>query len=106
LPTFSVRRRCRRERCNLRGWLDRHSGRLCCLSRLRGNCRSACHVTSPDETPPIVISHWVHVEEFILQIVEVVVIKVKSSFESTIGYTSLALQELDDLGENLVEGHK
>jgi hypothetical protein len=46
-----------------------------------------------------------HIEEFILQIVEVVVIKIEASLEGTIRYPSLAFQEVDDLGENLIEGH-
>src|SRR5262245_54456688 len=65
LPSFRVGRRCRRERCSLRGWLCLHNGLWCWLSRLRGNCLSACHVTSPDKPPPFVVSHWMHVEEFI-----------------------------------------
>jgi hypothetical protein len=47
-----------------------------------------------------------HVEEFILQVVEVVVIEVKSSLEGTIRYPSLAFEEVNDLGENVIEGHR
>jgi hypothetical protein len=46
-----------------------------------------------------------HVKEFILQIVEVVVIEVKASFQRTIRYPSLAFQQVDNLGENVIEGH-
>jgi len=48
----------------------------------------------------------VHVEEFVLEVVEVVVIKVKASFQRTIGYPSLALQKVNDLGKNFIEGHR
>jgi hypothetical protein len=47
-----------------------------------------------------------HVEKFILQIVEVVVIEVKASLEGTIGHPSLAFQKVDDLGEDFIEGHE
>ena len=46
-----------------------------------------------------------HVEDFILQVFEVVVVEVKSSFESTIGYSSLMFQEVDNLDENVIKGH-
>jgi hypothetical protein len=62
-------------------------------------------LTSPHETSTLVISHRVHVEEFILQVVEVVVIEVEASFQRTIGDPSLAFEEVNDLGENLIEGH-
>jgi hypothetical protein len=62
-------------------------------------------VASPDEPSLFVVAHWMHVEEFILQVVEVVVIKIEASLEGTIRYPSLAFQEVDDLGENLIEGH-
>src|SRR5262245_57584369 len=67
LTAFSVRRRCRRERFNLSGWLCLHNGLWCWLSRLRGNCLSACRVASPDETSPFVVSYWMHVEEFLFE---------------------------------------
>jgi hypothetical protein len=60
---------------------------------------------NPHETSTLVISHWVHVKEFILQVVEVVIIKVEASLEGTIGYPSLAFEEVDDLGEHFIEGH-
>jgi hypothetical protein len=76
-------------------WGFRDRERRCCWSLL----------TSPHETSPLVVSHWMHVKEFILQVVEVVVIEVKASFQRTIGHTSLAFEEVDDLGENVIEGH-
>jgi len=63
-------------------------------------------ITSPHETSTLVIFYRVHVKEFILQVVEVVVIEVKSSLEGTIRYPSLAFEEVNDLGENVIEGHR
>jgi hypothetical protein len=62
--------------------------------------------TSPHESSTLVVSYWVHVEEFILEVVEVVVIEVEASFERTIGDAALALEEVEYLGENLIEGHR
>src|SRR5215471_8733822 len=97
LPSFSL--------WSLRRLLSLGSRRWCCLSRLRGICLSACCVTSPNETSAFVIDNWVHIEEFVLQIVEIVVIEGKASLEGTIRYPSLAFQEVDDLGEDVIEGH-
>ena len=80
----------------LLGWLGRGSGDFV----------GTFDVTSPDESPPFVVSYWMHVEEFILQIVEVVVIKVEASFQRTIGHPSLAFEEVDDLRKNFIEGHR
>jgi hypothetical protein len=65
----------------------------------------ACSCASPHETSTLIVSYWIHVEELILQVVEVGVIEVEASFQRTIGYPSLALQEVDDLGKNFIEGH-
>jgi hypothetical protein len=62
-------------------------------------------VTSPHETSTLVVSYWMHVKEFILQVVEVVVIEVEASFQRTIGDPSLAFEKINDLGENVIEGH-
>ena len=45
------------------------------------------------------------IQEFILQIVEVVVIEVEASFQRTVGYTSLTFEQFECLGEDFVEGH-
>jgi len=45
-------------------------------------------------------------KQLVLQVVEVVVIEVEASLEGTIGYPSLALKEVDDLGKNFIEGHE
>jgi len=63
-------------------------------------------LTSPHETSTLVITHRVYVKEFILQIVEVVVIEVEASFQRTVGYPSLAFEEVNDLGKNVIEGHE
>jgi hypothetical protein len=47
-----------------------------------------------------------HVEDFILQVVEVVVIEVEASFQRTIGYTSLTFKQFECLGEDFIEGHR
>jgi hypothetical protein len=91
---------------SLRSLVSLGSRRWCWLSRLRGNCLSACWVTNPNETSSFVIDNWVHIEDFVLQIVEVVVIEIKSSLEGTIRYPSLAFQEVDNLGEDFIEGHR
>jgi hypothetical protein len=92
LPSFRVGRRCSRERCDLRGLLSLGSRQLGCLSRLRGNCLSACCVPRPNETSIIFIDHRLCEKQFVLQVVEVVVIEVEASFQRTIGHTSLTFQ--------------
>jgi hypothetical protein len=76
------------------------------LGRWRRCVDDPCGIAGPYETSPLVVSHWMHVKEFILQVVEVVVIKVKASLEGAIGDASLAFEEVDDLGENVIEGHR
>jgi hypothetical protein len=105
LTAFSVRRRCSRERFNLSGWLCLHNRLWWWLSRLRGNCLCACRVASPHETSSFVIDDWVNIEDFFLQVLDIVVIDVKASLECPIRYTSLAFEQVNDLGENLIEGH-
>jgi hypothetical protein len=63
-------------------------------------------ITSPHETSTLVVSYWVHVEEFVLEVIEVVVVEVKASFQCTIGDSSLAFEEVNDLGKNVIEGHE
>jgi hypothetical protein len=75
-------------------------------SRVRGNGLSSYRVTSPDEPPPVIIANWVHVEDFVLQIVEVVVIQIKAPLQCPIRHTSLTLEQFEDLGENRIEGHR
>src|SRR5215813_1264470 len=77
------------------GWLSRGSGDFGCP-------RS---VASPNETSPFVIDNWVNVEDFFLQVLDIVVIDIIASLEGTIRYPSLAFEERDDLGEDVVKRH-
>jgi hypothetical protein len=75
LPSFRVERRSgSNARCDLRGGLFLGGKRSCRLSRLRDDCLSACRVASPEESPPVIISHRVHVEEFCFEGFEILVI--------------------------------
>src|SRR5262249_22636585 len=57
--------------------------------------------TGPSESSLICLyRRFMDIQEFIFQIVKVVVIEVEASLESTIRHTSLAFQEGDDLFEN------
>ena len=53
-----------------------------------------------------ILSKSLGFDKLSLDIFQVRIIEVKSSFEGTIGYPSLAFEEVDDLGENFVEGHE
>jgi hypothetical protein len=46
-----------------------------------------------------------HVEEFFFEDIEILVIQIEAHLQGAIGDSSLAFQEVDDLGENLIEGH-
>jgi len=106
LSSFRVKRRwCNRERYSLRGWLFLGSRLWWCLNRLKGDFLSACRVTSPDEPPPVIISHRVHVEEFGFEGFEILVIQAEPYLEGGIRYSSLSFQEGDNLFEDVVECH-
>jgi hypothetical protein len=45
-------------------------------------------------------------KQLVFQVFEIVVIKVKTSLEGTIGYPSLPFEQFKDLGENVIEGHR
>src|SRR6516164_1408559 len=83
-----------------------HTRLWCWLSKWRGNCLSACRVASPDETSIIFIEHRVREKQLVLQVFEVVVIKVKASFQRTIGYPSLAFEQCECLVQDLLKGHR
>jgi hypothetical protein len=106
LPSFRVGRRDSNARCDLRGWLFLYSRRWCSLSRRRGDFLSPCSFARPDETPIIFIDHRMCEKQLVLQVVEIVVIEVKASLESTIRHTSLAFQQVKELGEDFIEGHR
>src|SRR5215813_6971774 len=76
------------------------------LSRGSGDFRSICRVASPDEPSPFIIDDWVNIEDFFLQVLDIVVIDIKASLDGTIRYPSLAFEEVDDLGKNVIESHK
>ena len=63
-------------------------------------------LTSPDETSIIFIDHRMREKQLVLQVFEGVVIKVKASFQRTIGYPSLAFEQCECLGEDVIEGHR
>jgi len=62
--------------------------------------------TSPHESPIIFIDHRMCEKQLVLQVVEVVVIEVEASFQRTIGDSSLAFEEVNDVGKNVIEGHR
>jgi hypothetical protein len=43
--------------------------------------------------------------QFLFQVVEVVVVNVKPSFQRPIGHPPLALEQVENLGEEVIEGH-
>ena len=45
------------------------------------------------------------INEFFFQDIQVLVIQIEAHLQGAIGHTSLALQEIDDLGKNVIEGH-
>src|SRR5262249_19323499 len=61
--------------CNLRGLIVLDRRLLGWLSRERGDFLSASSVARPDETPPFVVSHWMHVEKFGFEGFEILVIQ-------------------------------
>jgi len=60
--------------CNLRGLIVLDRRLLGWLSRERGDFLSASSVARPDEPPPVIISHRVHVEKFCFEGFEILVI--------------------------------
>jgi hypothetical protein len=77
----------------------------CWLRRGSGGFLSAYSCARPNETSPFVIDDWVHIEDFFLQVLDIVVIEVKTSLEGTIRYPSLTLEQFEHLGEDFIEGH-
>jgi hypothetical protein len=51
---------------------------------LRDDFLSTCRVTSPEESPPVIISHRVHVEEFCFEGFEILVIQAEPYLEGWI----------------------
>jgi hypothetical protein len=46
-----------------------------------------------------------NVEQLLLEVFKVLVIQIKPSFQRPIGHTPLALEQVEDLGEKVIEGH-
>jgi hypothetical protein len=63
-------------------------------------------LTSPHETSTLVISHWMHVEEFFFEDIQVLVIQIEAHLEGAIRHPALTLEQCEYLGENLIEGHR
>src|SRR5215813_8663058 len=94
LPSFRVgRRSSSNARCDLRGLLSLHNRLLYRLSRWSSDFVGTFGVASPDEPPPFVISHWVHVEEFFLEHIEVLVVQIEAHLQGAIRHSSLTLEE-------------
>ena len=76
------------------------------LRRLRGCGGSPCGVPNPDQDASILVRRdTLGINQFFLEDIEVLVIQIKAHLQGAIGYPSLALQEVDDLGKNFIEGH-
>src|SRR5262245_44253292 len=60
----------------------------------------------PHEPASLVVSHWMYIEEFFFEDVQVLVIQIEAHLEGAIGYASLAFEEVNDLGEHFIEGHE
>jgi hypothetical protein len=103
LPSFRVRRRGSRERCNLRGVLFLGSRLLGSLVCLRGD--SLC-VTSPDQYRAFFVHRQSFgFDQFVFEVFEILVIEGKPSFQGSIRDPFLPLEQFKDLGENVIEGH-
>jgi len=88
--------------CGLGVW---RSGRLRWLCGDRGRWRA--RFPNPHQPSASFIDNLRRGEQdFVFQVVEIVVIEVKSSLEGTIRYPPLAFQEVDNLGEHLIKGHR
>src|SRR6516165_2985142 len=95
LPTFRVRkRRGRRERFNLSGWLYLHNRLWCWLSRLRSHCLSVCRVARPHQHTILLIHRqFFGVDEFVFEALDIVVIDGETQFERPVGDTVLPLEQ-------------
>src|SRR5262249_7846804 len=103
LATFRVTRRYSRERCDLRGGLVLGSRLWCWLSPLRSDCLG---IADPDQNSVILISGKpFRLNEVNLQILDVVLIQVKSALQGAIGDALLPLKQLDDFGDKLLIVH-
>src|SRR5215813_13668180 len=104
LSTFRVgRRRCSRERCDLRGWLVLGSRLWYELGGLSDAFLDAFSCASPHESSTFVVSYWMHVEKFFFEDFEVLVIQIEAHLQGAIGHPSLAFEERDNLFQDVVK---
>src|SRR2546422_9770656 len=79
---------------------------LCRLVRLSGCFRCPCTFPSPDQNSAILVSREaLGMDNFFLEVFDVVVINRKASLECPIRHPSLTLEERNDLFENVVKCH-
>jgi len=62
-------------------------------------------IACPHETSTLVVSHWMHVEQFFLQDIQVRVIQIEAYLQRSIGHPSLAFQKGYDLFQDVVKRH-
>src|SRR5262249_17114612 len=90
----------------LRSWSLFHNRLRRSLVGLAGCFLEVFGYTRPRESSFICLYlRFMDIQEFIFQIVEVVVIEVKASFQRTVGDTSLTFEQFECLGEDFIEGH-
>ena len=93
--------------CDLRGLIVLGRRSLGWLRRGRGCDRGVGSVPSPHEDSAIFIcGKLLCLDDLCLEGFEILVIEAKPYLEGRIRHASLAFQEVDDLGENLIEGHR
>jgi hypothetical protein len=50
-------------------------------------------------------SQFLGVNEFVLYILQIIIIQIESAFQGSVGDPFLPLKEVENLGENVIEGH-
>jgi len=75
------------------------------MTGLRDDFLYACRIARPEESPPVIISHWMHVEQFGFECFKILVLQAEPYLEGGIRHTSLPFQEGDNLCEDVVECH-
>ncbi len=82
-------------------------GRLMgCLWQRCDWCQCRPSVAGPDKNAAVLIGgHPLGVDQFFLQVFEVVVIQSEPAFQRPVGHAPLALEECDDLLQNIIECH-
>jgi hypothetical protein len=76
------------------------------LGRWRGGCDCPFDFPTPDENAAILVSRYaLGMNNFIFQVFEVGIIEVIPTLDSAIRHASLALEDVDDLCKDVIEGH-